>query len=76
MASDIVLIFQVSFAHYKNLMYTMGDDNCVIAWDPIDIYQAASGGTYVANASAVQAASIPFKAKIRKYLKDVQIDAR
>lgn len=55
-------------------MYAQKEDS-LIAWDPSQLLPNVSGAL-VSSAAVVQATCGTFRGKIKKFLKEVQIDAR
>ncbi len=55
-------------------MYALRDEN-LVAWDPSQLFPTVSGAI-VTSSAVIQNTACAFKSKIKKYLKDVQIDAR
>uniref|UniRef100_A0A915KU91 MAP3K TRAFs-binding domain-containing protein n=1 Tax=Romanomermis culicivorax TaxID=13658 RepID=A0A915KU91_ROMCU len=66
--------FKVTFGHYKIILYTLKDDN-LTCWDPSQLLPNVVTTTLATAAPMVQATCCNFKNKIKRFLKEVQIDA-
>jgi mitogen-activated protein kinase kinase kinase 5 len=63
---------QIAFAHYRILLYALHDDGRLVGWEP----PLALANSVVASTLAQSKIdTVPFYRALRKYLKDVQIDA-